>query len=114
MNNICHVEIPVTDLKKADEFYNKVFGFNINTEMLPNYGLVNEEEVSIGMPVVEKIEYPNTRLYIQVENIEKTLKLVGENGGETVSEKNKISDQIGFGAKFRDCFGNEVGLFAPE
>ena len=111
---ITHVEIPVTDLKKAGEFYSKVFGYELNTDMMPNYGLVNDDAVSIGMPVVDKIDKPETRLYIKVANIEEVLKLVSKNGGETVSEKNQISEEIGFGAKFKDCFGNIVGLFSSD
>ena len=114
LNEITHIEIPVTDLYAAEQFYKKVFGFNLNTKMMPNYGLVNDKEVSIGMPLVDSIEHPERGIYIRVENIDKTLELVNKYGGKTISEKNLISDQIGFGAKFSDFCGNNIGLFSPD
>ena len=35
-----HVEIPVSDLKKAKEFYKTVFEWNVDLNAMPNYGLV--------------------------------------------------------------------------
>ncbi|MCY3413573.1 MAG: VOC family protein [Candidatus Heimdallarchaeota archaeon] len=114
MNDVTHVEIPVTDLVKAKQFYSKILNFKINTELLPGYGLVNDKNVSIGFPLVDEVTSTDRGIYFNVINIENILQLVQQNGGSITSQKNLISEDIGFGAKFKDCFGNILGLFSPE
>ncbi|MHA1984237.1 MAG: VOC family protein [Candidatus Hodarchaeales archaeon] len=112
-NMICHVEIPVNDKKKADSFYKSVFSWEINFENLPKYGLASyDQDVSVGFPIRENFQKENLRFYIEVEDINKTLKDIETSGGKTVSERQKVSDEIGFSAKFEDCFGNQLGLFS--
>ncbi|MHA1991392.1 MAG: VOC family protein [Candidatus Hodarchaeales archaeon] len=112
-NTICHVEIPITDKKKADSFYKDVFSWEISFESLPKYGLASyDQNVSVGFPIRENIQKENLKIYIEVEDIDKTLKDIKTSGGKVLSEKQKISDEIGFSAKFEDCFGNQLGLFS--
>ncbi|MHA2402194.1 MAG: VOC family protein, partial [Candidatus Kariarchaeaceae archaeon] len=49
VDKVNHVEIPVTDLDKCKAFYGPIFDWNIDLEMMPNYGLVDiKDAVSIG------------------------------------------------------------------
>lgn len=113
--DIVHVEIPIIDLNKAKEFYEKVFDWDINTEAFPNYALANgKNKVSIGMPVVGEISNINLGLYLQVDNIGDKLDVIKSCGGKVLSEKTLISEEIGYSARFADVFGNEMRLFSTS
>ncbi len=40
--------------------------------------------------------------------------LVKSSGGKIISEKQQITEEIGYAAKFEDCFGNQIGLFSKK
>ncbi len=46
VHGICHLEIPVTNIKRSGEFYNKLFGWKI--EYMRNYALFMPEEGGLG------------------------------------------------------------------
>ena len=112
-NIVCHVEIPITNKDKAKNFYKSVFGWNIEFDYLKDYGLLNTD-VSIGFPISDTIKSNENKIYIQVKNIDFVLKKIEKEGGKILTPKNKISDQIGYGATFKDIFGNSLGLFSKE
>ncbi|MHA1168487.1 MAG: VOC family protein [Candidatus Hodarchaeales archaeon] len=110
-----HVEIPVLDLQKAKEFYERIFDWKIDLESMPDYGLVGlEEAISIDFFVVEKIPEHGVNIVFGVENIDKKLTDITEAGGKIKREKYEISPEIGYSAQFLDCFGNEIGLFSRK
>ena len=110
------MEIPVTDVKKAKSFFDKVFGWNTDIESMgPNYGLVDSKgSASIGLFVVETIPQPGINIVFFSEDIEETLKLVETAGGKVHREKYQIAPEIGYAAEFLDCFGNRLSLFSPN
>ncbi len=112
VNYVCHVEIPILDKKEATAFYKAVFGWNLDFESIPNYALVGSlgNEVSIGFEIVDELPKTNSLVYIEVEDIEATLKDVVEAGGEVVSGKRQITPEIGYSASFKDSAGSNVGL----
>lgn len=112
-NNVCHVEIPITNEQVATEFYKSVFDWEIDFKALKNYGLLNTD-VSIGFPISKKVVPSEQKIYIQVNNIDQFLTKIEKAGGKIISNKNKISDQIGYGAIFSDIFGNKLGLFSKD
>jgi len=71
-NPIVHVEIPVTNLEKAKEFYSKVFGWKVHEKS----GFTLFES---GAPIggsfnkVDKVKSGGCLFYIAVDNIEKKL-----------------------------------------
>ena len=108
-----HVEIPVLDLKKAKEFYQTIFEWNVDLESISNYGLVEiKNSASIGFYLVEKIPDHGINAVFEVEDIEKKLVEIKNAGGEIIREKYEIAPEIGFSAQFKDCFGNELGLYS--
>ena len=110
-----HVEIPVTDLKKAKEFYKTVFDWNVDLDAMPNYGLVElKGSASIGFFIVEKIPEHGINVVFEVEDIEEKLKQITEAGGKVKREKYQIAPEIGYSAQFLDCFGTEFGLFSQK
>ncbi len=114
-SHISHVEIPVTDIGKAKEFYTKVFGWDgIMQDWSEEYVLVfDEKEPSrrcFGLFKAESIPENQIVVTMEVEDIESTMKLIEKAGGTQTREKYEIAPEIGFAANFKDCFGNVWGL----
>jgi len=113
-NTIVHAEIPVTDIKKAKEFYSKVFEWKVDimpTEM--NYALFNTgTPPGGGFTKVDKVKAGGAVFYISVDDIEKKLKEIEKAGGKTVRKKTGVPG-FGWDALFKDVFGNVLGLFTP-
>ncbi|MHA2272207.1 MAG: VOC family protein [Candidatus Hodarchaeales archaeon] len=108
-----HVEIPVLDLEKAKAFFSTIFGWQVDLESFEGYGLVDiPDSVSIGLYKVEKIPDHGINVVFEVEDINQKLKEIEAQGGETLREKQEIAPDVGYSAQFKDCFGNELGLFA--
>jgi len=111
-NPIVHVEISVTDLEKAKEFYSKVFGWKIYEKL----GFTLFES---GTPIggsfnkVDKVKSGGCLLYISVDDIEKKLEEIERSGGKVLRKKTKIPE-VGWDALFEDIFGNVFYLFTPQ
>jgi len=112
-NPIVHLEIPVTDLNKAKEFYSKVFGWKVDLDPQMGYALFETgTPPGGGFNKVDKVKVGGCLFYISVDDIEKKLKEIELAGGKTVRKKTEIP-QMGWDATFTDIFGNELGLFTP-
>ena len=110
-----HVEIPVLDLKRAKEFFEAIFGWIVNTESMPNYGIVEiKNSASIGFFKVEKVPAKGINVVFEVEDIPLKLQEIEKAGGQIVKQKYEIAPNIGYSAQFLDCFGNEFGLYSKE
>lgn len=115
---VVHFEITGKDAKKLQSFYSKLFDWQINTDNPMNYGLVNAAgngtEVgkgSIGGGVAEAQEGApaSVTFYVQVPDLEATLKKVASMGGKTIVPPTEIPNMVTF-AMFLDPEGNAVGL----
>lgn len=110
-----HVEIPVLDLKKAKEFYQAIFDWDVDLDSMPNYGLVElKETASIGFFIVKETPRHGINVVFEVGDIDQKLKEIEKAGGKVKREKYEISPEIGYSAQFQDCFGNEFGLFSQK
>ncbi|MHA2171430.1 MAG: VOC family protein [Candidatus Kariarchaeaceae archaeon] len=115
VDKINHVEIPVTDLEKSKAFYGPIFDWDIDLEMMPNYGLVDiKGAVSIGFFIVEAIPERGINIVIEVNDIPSKLIMIKEAGGTIVREKYLIGEEIGYAADFTDIFGNQLSLFSHQ
>jgi len=112
-NAIVHIEISVTDLNKAKEFYSKVFGWKVNIMPQMTYALFETgSEPNGGFNKVDELKAGGAVFYIRVDDIEKKLKEIEKAGGKTVKKKSEIPG-FGWEALFKDVFGNVLGLFTP-
>jgi len=112
-NPIVHMEIPVTDLKKAKDWYSKLFGWKVDVMPEMGYALFDTgTPPGGGFNKVNKVNAGGCLFYISVGDIEKKLKEIERTGGKTVRAKIEIP-QTGWNAAFTDIFGNELGLFTP-
>lgn len=111
-NNICHVEISSRDAKKASEFYNALFGWEMNLSMGEEYILFNPgTEPGGGISKVEDFSAgTNIVFYVQVDDIEASLKKAEGLGASTKQSKSEIPGH-GWFALFNDPDGNVIGLF---
>jgi uncharacterized protein len=121
MDSIIHFEIPADDPKRAGEFYNKAFGWNMNAMPEMNYtmigtapsdengvptipGAINGGMAQRGQPI------DHTVVTINVQSIDDALARIEKLGGKKVSDKMPVGD-MGFAAYFKDTEGNVVGLW---
>ena len=115
---VTHLEIPTLQKKKEEtaKLFAAVFGWAITYDAMPNYGMTTNTQgkVSIGLPLRDEVTEPVSNLYIHVQDIDTALLTAKKFGAKVVSEKNMISEDIGFGASFKDLSGNIIGLFSPE
>ncbi|MDA4129090.1 MAG: VOC family protein [Thaumarchaeota archaeon] len=119
--SVVHFEIPADNVKRAQEFYNKAFGWQINQYPGMEYYMVgttpSDQE---GRPTspgainggLGKREGPLRApvFTIRVDNIDKTLETVKRLGGKAEGKKSEIPN-MGWTAYFKDSEGNVVGLW---
>jgi predicted enzyme related to lactoylglutathione lyase len=120
---VVHFEIPADDLSRAQDFYRSVFGWNLqsvpdvdvdytmvsttptNDQGMPSEpGSINGGMLQRGDPVTKPV------ITIDVDDIDKSLEIIGTLGGATVSPKHSVMD-MGFAAYFTDSEGNLMGLW---
>lgn len=111
-NPIVHIEIPVTDIEKAKEFYSKIFGWKI-------YEKSGFTLFETGTPIggsfrkVDKVIADGCLFYIGVSDIKEKLEEIEKAGGKTLKKMIEIPGGEGWQATFKDVFGNTFYLFKP-
>ncbi len=123
MNKVVHFEVPADDLKRAQEFYTKVFGWEIKDYGLPGmeYLMVRTVDADeAGMPKeagainggMQKRMNPSESVVIvlNVSSVDEYLKKVEEAGGKMVMPKMQVSD-MGYYARVTDTEGNVIGIW---
>lgn len=111
MNGLCYAEFSATSMERAKTFYGEIFGWEFH-DMDENYSTFQTDGIGGGLCKVEEVKVGGPIVYIQVEDIEKTLEVIGGKGGKTIVPKTKISDEYGFFAHFNDSEGNVMGLWS--
>jgi len=118
-NQICWVDIPVTDLDRAIKFYSAVIGQSITKESAPGFtfGLLphTENNVSGCLYVPEGDNAPSLTgplIYLNAEGrLADAVKAVTASGGKVLQEIQQIGP-YGYRAIFRDTEGNRVAVHA--
>lgn len=110
--DITHIDIPVTDMARAQGFYSTLFGWEIaeppGFEGYPMWRAPNQ--ISGGGLAPRGEGFTQPRSYVETDSIEETLELVKANGGKVLMDKSPISD-TSWWAIFEDPDGNHVGLY---
>ncbi len=117
-NPVVYFEIPVTDIDRAMNFYTSVFGFTFEREVIDKNEMALfpfvEESLGISGALAKGEIYKPTKdgvvIYFKTENIDKTLKLVTENGAQILYPKTSNGD-LGDVAEFEDSEGNRIALY---
>ena len=121
MNPGVWFEIPVSDLGKAQSFYEAVFEFEMNVNEMDNFKMawfpMYRDAAGAAGTLVEGEtyvpSYDGTMIYLTVEDIEGTLERVEKHGGKIVTPKMDIGE-YGFVGHFEDIEGNRVGLHSTQ
>lgn len=110
MNTVCHIEIDVTDMDRAEAFYKALFGWTFR-EFMPSMRVFGAGDQHIGgLTLREKVEVGRSpSVWFQVASIEETLEKVRANGGKALSEKSEVPS-VGWSADFADPDGNYIGI----
>jgi len=111
MTKVCVIQINVTDMDKAIEFYCDKLGFEIATkEFYPELVSIKHEPYlilcKVEKPIV--IDYPNmaqTLLNIQTDNLLDSMERLRSQGVEWLQDEPKKCP-VGIVAAFRDPSGN--------
>ncbi|MFK4836592.1 VOC family protein [Microbacterium sp. ZW T2_14] len=110
--DITHIDIPVTDLSKASEFYSGLFGWQIaevpGYEGYPMWRAPNQ--ISGGGLAPREDGFTQPRSYVEVDSIDETVAAAKDAGGTVLMEKNQISP-TSWWAVIGDPDGNAIGLY---
>jgi predicted enzyme related to lactoylglutathione lyase len=119
-NVIVWADIPVTDMKRAMEFYGRVTGEEVvqfpgmeDVAVIGNPGSGNRT-VSADLYVGGTPSRDGATIYLNTHgDIDAMLQRVREAGGEVLQEKQFMGPMIGWIAFFVDSEGNRLGLQQP-
>jgi predicted enzyme related to lactoylglutathione lyase len=113
MHHICHVELPVQDLTRAQDFYAGLFGWKMEPSS-PDYVMFTPEKAPDGGLQKAGPDAPaNIIFYVFVEEITAALARAKGLGATVVRQKTDIPN-IGWYGIFQDPEGNAVGLFQAK
>ncbi|MCV7288527.1 VOC family protein [Mycolicibacterium wolinskyi] len=119
---VVHFEVPFSDGKRAKDFYQQVFGWQVNEYPEMNYtGVATGPVAESGMPAEpgyigggmfeREPAYPQGPVItIDVPSIDAALEKIRSLGGEQIGEKTAVGE-MGFAAYFKDTEGNVLGLW---
>jgi predicted enzyme related to lactoylglutathione lyase len=114
MHGVVHVEIPAKDLKRAKEWYGKVFGWTFK-DMGREYLLWSPPDGGIGGGIYKAKTLPaksSVRAYLDVTDIDAKLAQIKAARGKIVTPKTEVPG-YGWWAAFKDPQGCEVYLWKP-
>ena len=109
-NPVTHFEIHGRDGKKSQDFYASLFGWNVDANNPMNYGIVSAPEgEGIGGGIAQAQDQPMVTVYVEVDDLDKTLETAESLGGKTVLPPSDVPGGPRL-ALFADPDGNVMGL----
>lgn len=113
--DLVHFEINTRDAKRAKNFYGKLFGWKFKDSEIPGVEYHLIDGVTPGgaiNPITEASKAKAPTVYFGVEDIDKSLRIVRDQGG-TADEKAPIPGQ-GWFAACTDLDGNSFSLYQND
>jgi uncharacterized protein len=109
-NPVTHFEIHGRDGKKTQAFYASLFGWTVDADNPMDYGMVSAPDgEGIGGGISQAQGQPMVTVYVEVEDLEATLKTAESLGGKTVLPPSDVPGGPKL-ALFADPDGNLIGL----
>ena len=112
-NPVVHFEIKVKNVEAGQEFYRKLFDWEINADNPMNYGLVDTQAGGINGGVTTDSSAPQVMLYVAVKDLQASLDRAESLGGKTVVPPTEIPGVVTF-ATMSDLEGNIIGLVLED
>lgn len=123
-NLVGWVEIPVTDMDRAKEFYEFVFKIKIAVHKFEETTMgwlpsADGKPGAAGSLILKPEWYiPDYKkgilIYFSCDDVKNELERIETAGGRILKPKTKISDEIGFMGLFHDSEGNRVALHSTK
>ena len=128
MDKVSHFEIPAKNKKQSQEFYEAIFGWQVQdvpmstggvaatyttattTESDPQTMAPTQPGGINGTIIEESKEIKSPVITISVDSIDDHLEKVEEKGGKIIEEKQAV-ENMGFYAYVEDPSGNVIGLW---
>jgi uncharacterized protein len=115
--DFCHIEFSSPDGDASRAFYERIFGWTFqDVPGFETYALFRTPGgLGGGINLDPDAEPPSDKgplLHIEVDDIDDTLRRIGDEGGRTIVPKTKISAEFGHFAVFLDNVGNRLGLWS--
>lgn len=117
MSTIVHFDISADDLNRAKTFYEKLFGWSIDTlEGFPDYYEIETVDVngkeSVGGGITKRTDPTQAGItnFIGVQSIDDSLEKLSQLGGKILQPKQEIPG-YGWLAVCTDTENNVIGLF---
>lgn len=123
INSVNWVEIPVLNFDRAKEFYSRIYEYEMFEEIMGSWRMgflpMDPESRGVGGAIVQGSGYVPTSLGAKVylnggKDLLTVLNRIEQAGGEIITQKTKISDEIGYYAVFEDTEGNHVCLHSMK
>jgi predicted enzyme related to lactoylglutathione lyase len=116
-NPVGYFEIPVTDLDRAINFYQNVFGYEFERTVVDGNDMAwfpfSQDAPGISGALAKGESYtPTTNgslVYFNTDHIDDILSKANANGGKTLYPKTSIGE-LGWVAEFEDSEGNRIAL----
>jgi uncharacterized protein len=117
-------EIPVSDMDRAIEFYQKVFDCKLNKQDMGDFQMAwfpwDESQGGAGGSLVfhqdfyQTSKLPGALIYFSSEDCEVELNRVKEAGGEIQITKRLIAPEFGYMGVFLDSEGNRIAIHSNQ
>ena len=115
-NKFCHVELTTGDVAAAKEFYGSLFDWKLEDIPMGNdsYTMIQTgAEPGGGMMATPAPGVPTAwMVYVQVEDVARTVNRAREIGGTIHMDKTPIPE-LGFFAMIADPTGGVIGVWEP-
>lgn len=108
--SLCHVEIQVSDLARAQQFYGAVFDWDFDAFMEDMVVFGQGESHIGGLMRVDQVDAGHSpSLWFKVENLDATLVAATQAGGTIESPRSPVPG-VGFSASILDPDGTPIGI----
>ncbi|MCA1834051.1 MAG: VOC family protein [Actinomycetota bacterium] len=112
---VVHFEIMGTNGEELAKFYAQLFGWKTNFVPEMKYATVDTnggDGINGGVGTTMGGGAPYVTFYVSVDDLQKSLDVIEQNGGKTVAPPMVIPNIVAF-AQFSDPAGNVVGMVGP-
>lgn len=116
-NPVVYFEIPVVNINRAIRFYQSVFQFSFQKEIIDNNEMALFPFVAKNIGIsgalakgeIYKPTHNGVVIYFQTKDIDASLEKIIQNNGKILYTKTSNGD-LGFVAEFEDTEGNRIAL----
>lgn len=122
-NSVSWVEIPALNFERAKEFYSRIYKYDMFETVMDSGRMgflpMDHEARGVGGAIVQGKNYIPSSLGSKVYlnggfDLQIILDRVVPSGGEIITEKTLITEDIGYFAVFKDTEGNHVSLHSRK